>query len=101
VTSPRQRILQEKAVYEDALHAQLKALRRSGIMRCVPVLIYKGVHGKHTLTWKCSTCNEPFSLESMFTEPSTAELKEIDRTFQVHCEQRHPGSPVVGLPLAG
>jgi len=70
-------------------------------MRYMPVLISIGVCGKHTFTWKCSACEDVFSIESIFTKPGTAELKEIDRTFLEHCEQQHPGYPVVGLPQVG
>ena len=48
--------------------------------------------------WLCSECETVFSLERA-REPHVSELLKVDAVFRVHCQQKHPGSPVVGLDI--
>ena len=48
--------------------------------------------------WLCSECETVFSLERA-REPHVSELLKVDAVFRVHCQQKHPGSPIVGLDI--
>ena len=56
----------------------------------MPVLIRIFAKRKNTFFWKCSECEDVFSLVSIFREPTPTELKEVKDTFREHCKVKHP-----------
>jgi hypothetical protein len=62
------------------------------------MLLRTGTKREPTGQWKCSGCNDIFSLTHISSVPTLAELKDIDAQFREHCKLKHPGAPIMGLP---
>jgi hypothetical protein len=52
-----------------------------------------------TFVWGCSDCEAAFALERIAAPPTPADYERIAEEFRQHCQQEHPGSPIVELDL--
>jgi hypothetical protein len=54
---------------------------------------------KTPFVWYCSECQEVFALGRMTAAPTITELHKVNHNFSLHCKEKHPKSPVVGLTI--
>jgi hypothetical protein len=64
--------------------------------------VWTTAHPVVPYVWCCSTCEAVFDVGAARRASLTQEqIDQVNRQFEVHCKQTHPGSfPVVGLPCA-
>jgi hypothetical protein len=65
----------------------------------MPNLIKSAYNGytNEPIVWRCSACDKAFSPERI--EYTTEEIHKMNREYQQHCAEAHPGEPAVGVEL--
>jgi len=54
---------------------------------------------KTPIAWICSACEAVLSLDradAILTKKST---EQINKDFEMHCKEQHPGSQIIGLDI--
>jgi len=52
---------------------------------------------KKPIAWVCSVCQTAFALDRVDAILTKKSTKQINKDFEMHCKEQHPGLQIVGL----
>lgn len=51
------------------------------------------------IAWKCSVCETVFALDRVDAILTKKSTEQINKDFEMHCKEQHPGLQISGLGL--
>ena len=51
------------------------------------------------IAWKCSDCETVFALDRVDAILTKKSTEKINKDFEMHCKEQHPGSQIIGLDI--